>query len=137
MSDYRHTVEAVVSSYQDHNARSPEARPTRWARSEALECVGGDEALLSEVVAIFLVESPKLVTQIQDALLDRDPSMLEHAAHCLKGQLGYLGLSELFEAQELEDAGRTGELRGAEECLARLQIRLVEVWSILSRKPGI
>jgi HPt (histidine-containing phosphotransfer) domain-containing protein len=99
--------------------------------------VGGDENLLDEVVAIFLVESPELVTQIQHALLDRDPRMLEHAAHSLKGQLGYLGLSEVSEAQKLEDAGRTGELRGAEGLLAGLQVRLVEVWSTLSRKPGI
>jgi hypothetical protein len=51
--------------------------------------------------------------------------------------LGYLGLSEIFEAQKLEDAGRTGELRGAEDLLAGLQIRLVEVWSTLSRKAGV
>jgi HPt (histidine-containing phosphotransfer) domain-containing protein len=99
--------------------------------------VGGDESLLDEVVAIFLVESPKLVTQIQHALLDRDPRMLEHAAHSLRGQLGYLGLSEVSEAQKLEDAGRTGELSGAEDLLAGLQIRLAEVWSTLNRKPGV
>ena len=105
-----------MSSYQVDKARSSEAQPPCWARSKALELVGGDEALLNEVVAIFLEESPRLVTQIQHALLDRNPRMLEHAAHSLKGQLGYLGLSEIFEAQKLEDAGRTGELRGAEDC---------------------
>ena len=125
-----------MSSCWDDKARS-EAQPPGWARSKALELVGGDENLLDEVVAIFLVESPELVTQIQHALLDRDPRMLEHAAHSLKGQLGYLGLSEVSEAQKLEDAGRTGELRGAEGLLAGLQVRLVEVWSTLSRKPGI
>ena len=61
--------------------------------------------------------------------------MLEHAAHSLKGQLGYLGLSEVSEAQKLEDAGRTGELNGAEDLLAGLQIRLAEFWSILSKNP--
>jgi HPt (histidine-containing phosphotransfer) domain-containing protein len=126
-----------VGSYQDDKARRSEAQPPRWARSDALELVGGDESLLDEVVAIFLVESPKLVTQIQHALLDRDPRMLEHAAHSLRGQLGYLGLSEVSEAQKLEDAGRTGELSGAEDLLAGLQIRLAEVWSTLNRKPGV
>jgi HPt (histidine-containing phosphotransfer) domain-containing protein len=126
-----------MSSCWDDKARSSEAQPPGWARSKALELVGGDENLLDEVVAIFLVESPELVTKIQHALLDRDPRMLEHAAHSLKGQLGYLGLSEVSEAQKLEDAGRTGELRGAEGLLAGLQVRLVEVWSTLSRKPGI
>jgi HPt (histidine-containing phosphotransfer) domain-containing protein len=126
-----------MSSYQVDKARAPEAQLPSWARSKALELVGGDESLLNEVVAIFLEESPRLVTQIQHALLDRDPRMLEHAAHSLKGQLGYLGLSEISEAQKLEDAGRTRELRGAEDLLAGLQIRLVEVWSTLSRKSAV
>jgi HPt (histidine-containing phosphotransfer) domain-containing protein len=126
-----------VSSYLDEKARCSEAKRLCWARSAALERVGGDESLLDEVVALFLVESPKLVTQMQQALLQQDRRVLELAAHCLKGQLGYLALPEASEAQKLEDAGRTGELRGAEDLLAGLQIRLAGVWSILGRKPGV
>ena len=92
---------------------------------------------MDEVVALFLVESPRLVTQMQQALLHQDFQMLELAAHCLKGQLGYLELPEASEAQKLEDAGRTGELRGAEDLLAGLKSRLTEAWSLLGRKPGI
>jgi two-component system, sensor histidine kinase and response regulator len=99
--------------------------------------VGGDETLLDEIVALFLLESPRLVTQMQQALLRQDLQMLELAAHCLKGQLRYLGLPEASEAQKLEDAGRTGELGGAGDCLAGLKSRLAEAWSILGRKPGI
>jgi HPt (histidine-containing phosphotransfer) domain-containing protein len=124
-----------VSSYLDDNARCSEAKGLCWARSAALERVGGDESLLDELVALFLVESPRLVTQMQQALLHQDLRKLELAAHCLKGQLGYLGLLEASEAQKLEDAGRTGELRGAENLLAGLQIRLAGVWSILGREP--
>jgi two-component system sensor histidine kinase/response regulator len=125
-----------MSSHQNDKARCSEARPFFWARSEALERMGGDESLLDEVVAIFLVESPKLVIQMQYALSALDPRKLEDAAHCLKGQLGYLGLPA-SEAQRLEDAGRTRELKDAGDLLARLQIRLAEVWSFLSRKPGV
>ena len=39
---------------------------------------------------LFLVESPKLVAQMQQALVHHDPRLLEMAAHCLKGQLRYL-----------------------------------------------
>jgi HPt (histidine-containing phosphotransfer) domain-containing protein len=126
-----------VSSYQDHKTRSSEAQPRCWARSEALEILGGDESLLDEVVEIFLVESPELVTRIQHALFDRDFRMLERAAHSLKGQLGYLGLSDISEAQRLEDAGRTGELSGAEDLLAGLKTRLAEIWSTLGKKPDV
>lgn len=126
-----------MSSYVDDKARCSEAKRLCWARAAALERVGGDEVLLDEVVALFLVESPRLVTQMQQALLHQDFQMLELAAHCLKGQLGYLELPEASEAQKLEDAGRTGELRGAEDLLAGLKSRLTEAWSLLGRKPGI
>lgn len=99
--------------------------------------MGGDEKLLDEVVALFLLESPKLVAQMQQALLQQDRRMLELAAHCLRGQLGYLELPEASEARKLEDAGRTGELQGAEESLAELKIRLAGVWSILGETPAI
>ena len=54
--------------------------------------------------------------------------MLELAAHCLKGQLGYLVVPEASEAPKLEDAGRTGELRGAEDLLAGLAEPIGMLW---------
>ncbi len=126
-----------MSTYPDDKARCSEAKQLSWTRSAALERMGGDEKLLDEVVALFLVESPKLVTQMQQALLHHDRHMLELAAHCLRGQLGYLELPEASEAQKLEDAGRTGELQGAEDSLAALKIRLAGVWSILGENPAV
>jgi two-component system, sensor histidine kinase and response regulator len=124
-----------MSSQLDPKAHCSEALTFSWARSEALERLGGDEHLLDKVIELFLVESPKLVLKMRHALSCRDHTALESAAHSLKGQLGYMALPTC-ESQILEDAGRTGELRDAEDALARLQIRLAEVWSLLSKKPG-
>src|ERR1700733_8837257 len=89
-----------------------------WNRSAALEIVGGDESLLNEMVQLFLVESPKLVAQMQQALAHNEPRLLEMAAHCLKGELRYLVVPEASEAADkLETAGRTGEMGAAADLL--------------------
>jgi HPt (histidine-containing phosphotransfer) domain-containing protein len=131
-------IEEAMSSYPDHKGRCSEEKELCWNRSAALESVSGDESLLDEVVALFLVESPKLVSQMQQALLHHDPRMLELAAHCLKGELGYLGVPEAYEAaQKLEDAGRTGEIEGATDLLAGLRTRLAGLWAAVGGNPGV
>ena len=112
--------------------------PWGWDRSAALEGVGGDEAILQEVIQLFLVESPQLLIQIEQGLLLHDRHLLEFAAHSLKGELGYLAVPEAYDAaQRLETAGRTGEIEGAPESFTALRVRLAELWTILSKSPSI
>jgi HPt (histidine-containing phosphotransfer) domain-containing protein len=109
-----------------------------WNRSAALEIVGGDESLLNEMVQLFLVESPKLVAQMQQALVHNDPRVLEMAAHCIKGELRYLVVPEASEAADkLEAAGRTGEMGAAADLLADLRTRLALLWTVVSEDNGI
>jgi HPt (histidine-containing phosphotransfer) domain-containing protein len=126
-----------MSSYPDQDKRGSEAKPFSWNRSAALENVGGDEVLLDEVVQLFLVESPKLVTKLVQAVLHYDRSMLEMAAHSLRGELGYLAVPEAYEAaQKLETAGRTGEIEDAADLVAGLRIGLAGLWATLSENAG-
>jgi HPt (histidine-containing phosphotransfer) domain-containing protein len=109
-----------------------------WNRSAALEILGGDESLLNEMVQLFLVESPRLVAQMQQALAHNDPRLLEMAAHCLKGELRYLVVPEASEAADkLEAAGRTGEMGAAADLLADLRTRLALLWTVVSEDTGI
>ena len=109
-----------------------------WNRSAALEIVGGDESLLNEMVQLFLVESPKLVAQMEMALFQNDPRSLELAAHCLKGELRYLVVPEASETAEmLEIAGRTGEMDAAVDLLADLRTRLALLWTVVGHDTGI
>jgi histidine phosphotransfer protein HptB len=111
----------------------------RWNRSAALEIVGGDEGLLNEMVQLFLVESPKLVAQMEQALVHNDPRLLELAAHCLKGELRYLAVPEACDvADKLEAAGRTGEMEATWDLLADLGTRLALLWPVVreSAAPG-
>jgi HPt (histidine-containing phosphotransfer) domain-containing protein len=116
---------------------SVEKRPS-WNPSAALESVGGDEILLSEVIQAFLEESPRLVDQIDQALSLPDRRLLELAAHNLTGGLGYLGVPEAHEAaQRLETAGRDGEIENARELFVDLRSRLVALWAGLAKYAGV
>jgi HPt (histidine-containing phosphotransfer) domain-containing protein len=108
-----------------------------WNRSAALSFLGGDESLLNQVLEMFLADSPKLLSQAEQALLHRDGPKLELAAHSLKGELQYLAQREAIEiAEKLEVAGRTSKMDGAEESLHELRCRLAALWNVLSQKGG-
>jgi HPt (histidine-containing phosphotransfer) domain-containing protein len=108
-----------------------------WDRSATLEILGGDETLLNAMIEIFLLDSPKLLGRLEQALLHRDHRELELAAHSLKGELMYLGVQEATEtAEKLEAAGRTGRLEGAEELLQKLRSRLAVLWTAVSHVAG-
>jgi HPt (histidine-containing phosphotransfer) domain-containing protein len=108
-----------------------------WNRTAALENVGNDEALLGEMVQMFLVESPKLVTKIDQALSVHDLSMVELSAHNLGGQLGYLGVPDGSQvAHRLETAARRGEIKTAVELFTGLRARLAGLWISLDKSAG-
>ena len=93
-----------------------------WDRATTLERLDGDENLLQEVINIFLEETPKLLTQLHEAIANFNAEMLERTAHGLKGQLGYLGVATLSDkARDLELMGRRSEFTNATELIAVLE----------------
>ena len=85
-------------------------KPSFWQWGIALERVDGDEALLRELVQIFLEESPKQLASLEQAIETGNLDEIERISHSLKGELGYLGLVGAAEkAKELEQlAGQGG-----------------------------
>jgi two-component system sensor histidine kinase/response regulator len=102
-------------------------------RGVALDRVGGDEALLQEVIDLFLDEYPHLVAEVEQAVAESDPKLLERAAHSLKGSLSTIGAEAAAdEALRLEMMGRMGGLEGAREGLSNLHAAITR----LCRKLG-
>jgi CheY-like chemotaxis protein len=101
----------------------PEPAPAAlWARQEALDRVGGDEALLQELCQIFLRESPKLLERLRAAIAASDAAELERAAHSLKGEAGYLsGSGASRVAQQLQETAGRNDLSRAPELFAMLE----------------
>jgi HPt (histidine-containing phosphotransfer) domain-containing protein len=99
-----------------------------WNSAQLLERLGGDEALLSEVLDIFLEETPRNMAKLRQAVLQREAKNIETTAHSLKGELGYLGIPTISEkARELEEIGRTHDLQRAAGVFAVIETEISAV----------
>jgi two-component system sensor histidine kinase/response regulator len=93
-----------------------------------LEKLGGDEQLLHDVIEIFLEDIPKHMTSLRQAVAQGNAEALAKTAHSLKGELGYLGISELSQkAHELEAMGREHDLKHAAGAFAVFETEISAV----------
>lgn len=73
--------------------------------------LGDDLDLVTELIELFLEESPKLLVDVQIAVQRRDSKAIERSAHRLKGSAGKFGMNATVQtAMRLEVLGRTGDL---------------------------
>ncbi|NEO18458.1 MAG: PAS domain S-box protein [Moorea sp. SIO4A1] len=82
---------------------------------------GGAECLLG-LIEIYLKDTPRLVKNMAQAIIEEDPKAMEIAAHTLKSSsatLGGINLSKL--CQKLESLGRSDTITGAAEIFAQLE----------------
>ena len=100
----------------------------------SLARLGGDPALFSEIVVLFLEDSPTLAQQARGGLESRDFPELERAAHSLKG------LSVNFDARALaaaalsvEQHARDGDLERATARFSDLECELERLQAVLRK----
>jgi HPt (histidine-containing phosphotransfer) domain-containing protein len=94
---------------------------TTEIEAELLERVGGDRALLREVVSMFLETCPGSLAELREAVARADAAAVHRLAHTFKGMVAHFGAPAAVEAaQRLEDLGRAQDLGGAEEAFAAL-----------------
>jgi two-component system, sensor histidine kinase and response regulator len=87
----------------------------------SMDMVEGDQELLTELIGLFLDESPTLVTAIQESSANGQSDQLMRAAHSLKGMAGNFGAQKVVTlAYELEMLGRNGQLQGTASLSASL-----------------
>jgi len=87
-------------------------------RGALLAAVGGDQALLAELVALFVAHTPTLLAEIDAAIAGQDARGLHRSAHTLKGSLLTFAARAAAEtARALELMGATGDL--ADPAVAR------------------
>ena len=80
-------------------------------RTDLLRRLCGDEALLAEVIALFLVDCPARLATIKLAVDARDGERIRTAAHALKGAAANLSARGVMEAaRALEQIGASGDL---------------------------
>ncbi len=130
-SEIQKTLEAVAA---ERRTAAPAAVANSWDKAAALDRVEGDEELLQDICRIFLEESPKLMTSLQQAVVQKDAEAVSRAAHSLKGESGYLGAVNVSKmAKQLETMGRDRELSQAPAVLEQLQKEMAGLSSAIQQ----
>jgi two-component system, sensor histidine kinase and response regulator len=126
-SDLFELITRVVPA-RDASASAPDAVAATSSSSEILDtaallaAVDGDENLMRELVEIFIQECPRLMSEVERAVLRRDAEALAFAAHSLKGSLASLAAGSAAAcARGLEEIGRSGRLSAVEHAHAELK----------------
>lgn len=108
-----------------------------WDMDDTMERLGGDEQLFHEVVEIFLEDVPKHMAALGQAIAGGNTEAIERVAHTLKGELGYLGISEVLrKAREMEESGQKSDVRLAASLYATFEPELSELLISMRRMVG-
>lgn len=123
-------------------ASDPEASRSQavFDKTAFLSRLDGDEALAREIVEMFLKEYPKLLENVHRAAQQSNPSLLERAAHSLKGSVGDMSAPQAFEAAHvLEQSARESKLDALDAMLSTLDLavhRLGDELRSLEKTPA-
>lgn len=105
-----------------------------YDRAAALSRIDGDESFLEELIELFLVDSPRLLLAVREAVAAADASRLMRAAHSLKGSIANFESPSAYEAAlRLEQIGASGHLESAEQALINLERIIDQLASTLAR----
>jgi PAS domain S-box-containing protein len=85
--------------------------------------LGDDSAdVVQEIVQLYISDTPRLLTNLRQALAARDLDTFTRAAHSLKSSSAQVGAMELSQlCKEMEARGRSGSLDGGKEQVARAE----------------
>jgi CheY-like chemotaxis protein/HPt (histidine-containing phosphotransfer) domain-containing protein len=98
-----------------------------------------DDAMMEELVQIFLAEHKQMLADIHHAIETSDAVLLRRSAHTLKGSAAIFGAQQVFDAaMRLEMMGRENNFESAAQGLASLESRasrLVEIFKSHVARP--
>ena len=88
------------------------AMPNPGGLDDLLKRIGGDKKLLRQMIATFLRDMPKRLSDIRVALKKKDGIALASSAHALKGSVSIFGPSAAQQhAEALQAVARASDLR--------------------------
>ncbi len=96
-------------------------------RAELMARMGGDEGLLRRLIDMFLVNYPKQLSELHEAVRQRDVEALRRRSHTLRGALSLFAASEAADAaHRLEKSAEFGG-RAIDEAFRALQAELARL----------
>lgn len=94
----------------------------RKALSERLD---GDFDLFKELAQLFLSDSPKLVTAIEEAINNKNSEKIGKSAHTIKGAVANFSAEKAFSAAlELEKIGKGHEIERTDDAFKKLMAEI-------------
>jgi CheY-like chemotaxis protein len=102
------------------------ARPLPFDRAALMARVESDTELLSTLVGVFKADRPKLMSDIEEAVIASDAVALFDTAHTMKGALSVFGVEPARSiAEKLEAVGKQGRLEPARDLYHELERAIV------------
>ena len=93
-----------------------------------------DEELISEVVEVYLEDTPHQIETLRNAHRDGDTDQIVRQGHAIKGSSSNVSALEMRRiAFEIEKAGKDGALEKVSELLVLLEENFQELQNLLSR----
>ena len=123
---------------QEGEGRNPGGarQPVLFDEDALRRRLSGDEALMTDVIRLFLEDLPGRLAAIREAVTAecRRPRV---AAHALKGSAANLSAGGLFEAARvLERVGAESRMGAAEAAWRQLSVEAANVIDVLRRHSG-
>jgi PAS domain S-box-containing protein len=107
-------------------------------RCALLDRLGGDTQLLSELIEIYLRQSPSLLTAAQRALQEKNGKELARLAHTIKGSAGnFLAHVTVEIAKRLEAFAEQGDFSRARETMSDLRREMERLERALQVSQGV
>jgi HPt (histidine-containing phosphotransfer) domain-containing protein len=130
------TIEGLTSGSDEAMQGSTKTRDNPAGvinESELWERVGGDRALLADLIVLFSDDYPQLVESLRSAIADNDPARLRTQAHSLKSSVGNFSAPSALDAVErLELCGKNQEMNSAGPILEAVEQELARVEEALA-----
>jgi CheY-like chemotaxis protein len=119
-------------------APPPAVKAGQVDRALALQQLGGDEVLFTEVIQLFLEDCPAHLATIKNAVDRGDAEQIRVSAHALKGAAGSLSATGLFEAAStLERLGTEHRIEAARAAWRQLSAEAVAALDALRRFENV
>jgi CheY-like chemotaxis protein len=110
------TIESLIpdlpsSAPSDDNRVESKNNGASFDRAALLNIVEGDLTLLRELISVFLVDTPGLLTQLREAVGRRDGPRIGAVSHRLRGSVAnFQAHTAALAAQQLEETAGRGNL---------------------------
>jgi len=82
----------------------------------------GSSGILGQLISVFLENTPIVIAEIHQALVEKAPQQAGRLAHTLKGSCSNFGATRMVElCSDLEQLGNSGSLEGADHLVGEIE----------------